>query len=215
VTTTSGPRVRVLRGLHPAAADIGTVRAPIARDLVVDPALVQDATESGYRAGYDAGFTAGLEDAASAIDSRERTRSEQLRSTLDQLRAAADALGTEHRSIVADIEARVVDIAVAVATELVGHDLAHSDERGREALARALRFAPEGAPVVARLHPDDVATADLESVHAELGSRNLSIVADTTLRPGDCIVDVGATRIDARIAPAIERVRAVLRGGQA
>src|SRR5205823_2420225 len=142
----------------------GTVRAPIARDLVVDPALVRDATDTGYRAGYDAGFSAGLEDAAAAIDSRERSRAEQLRGVLDTLRAAANTLGTEHRSIIADIEARVVDIAVAVATELVGHDVAHSTERGKEALARALHFAPEAAPVVARLHPDDIATADLETL---------------------------------------------------
>ena len=206
MTTTSGPRVRVLRGLEPTPADLGTVRARVARDLVVDPALVRDATESGYRAGYDAGFTAGLVDAAAAIDSRERARTEQFGAVLDTLRAAADTLGTEHRSIIADIEARVVDIAVEVATELVGHDLTNTDERGREALARALHFAPEAAPVVARLHPEDIATADLESLHSVRASRNLTIVSDLTLAPGDCVIDLGATRIDARIAPAIERV---------
>jgi flagellar assembly protein FliH len=210
VTTNSGPRVRVLRGIQPSAADIGTVRARAARDLVVDPALVEEATESGYRAGYDAGFTAGLEDAATAIDSRERARGDQLHAVLEQLHVAATALATDHRSIIADIEARVVAIAVDVATELVGHDVAQRDERGRAALGRALRFAPDGAPVVARLHPDDVATAGVDTDAA--GGDSIRIVADPTLAPGDCIVDVGATRIDARIAPAIERVRAVLRG---
>jgi flagellar assembly protein FliH len=185
------------------------VRARAARDLVVDPALVEEATEAGYRAGYDAGFTAGLEDAAAAIDSRERARGDQLRAVLEQLQTAATALAGEHRSIIADIEARVVAIAVDVATELVGHDIEQSDTRGRDALSRALRFAPDGAPVVARLHPDDVATAGLD---ADADDGSIRIVADATLAPGDCIVDVGATRIDARIALAIERVHAVLRG---
>lgn len=68
MTTTSGPRVRVLRGLQPSVADLATVRARVARDLVVDPSLIEEATEAGYRAGYEAGFTAGLNDAAAAID---------------------------------------------------------------------------------------------------------------------------------------------------
>ena len=62
----------MLRGVEPQAADLGTVRAQSARHLVVDPELVQGATDDGYRVGYQAGFDAGLLDAATAIDVRER-----------------------------------------------------------------------------------------------------------------------------------------------
>src|SRR5882724_2676313 len=93
VTTTTGPRVRVLRGLEPTEstatrADLGTVSARSARDLVVDPSLVRDATDEGYRIGYDAGFTAGLSDAAEAIDSRERSRGQQIQTLLAELQSA-------------------------------------------------------------------------------------------------------------------------------
>ena len=210
MTTTSGPRVRVLRGLEPRLADIGTVSARPARDLVVDPRLVRDATEEGYRGGYEAGFAAGLDDAAAAIDSRELARADQLRAVLAHLTDAADTLPAAHAAVIAEIEARVVEVAFAIAVELVGHDLAHDDARGRAALVRALHLAPDTGFVRAHLHADDVATAgDLASL---AGGRAVTIVADSSLQPGDCIVDIEDTRIDARIAPAIERVRAVLLG---
>ena len=208
--TTTGPRVRVLRGIEPRPADIGTVSARAARELVVDPQLVADATDEGFRFGYDEGFSKGLSDAAAAIDSRERARSEQLRSTLDRLAAACAALATEHAAVIAAIEDQVVTLACAIATEVVGAELRHTNARGRDALLRALRFAPEQGAVRARLHPDDVATAgDLSGM---IGSRSLDVVADPTLQQGDCIVDIDATRIDARIAPAFARIRAVLEG---
>ncbi len=216
MTTTTGPRVRVLRGLDPAdatatRADLGTVRARSARDLVVDPGLVRDATEEGYRAGYDAGFSAGLADAAEAIDSRERARGEQIRALLAELHGTAQELATDHQAIVVDMEARIVDMACTIAMELVGHELRHTDDAARDALTRALRLAPENGAVVARLHPNDIATAgELTDV---VLNRTLTVVPDTSLRPGDCIVDIDNTRIDARIAPALERVSELLAGG--
>lgn len=208
--TTTGPRVRVLRGIEPRPADLGTVSARAARELVVDPRLVHEATDEGFRFGYEEGFSKGLTDAAAAIDSRERARGEELRGTLDRLVRAADALATEHAAVVAAIEDQVVTLACAVATEIVGAELRHTDQRGRDALLRALRFAPEQGAVRARLHPDDIATAgDLTSL---VGGRALDVVGDRALQPGDCVVDIDATRIDARIAPALARVRAVLEG---
>lgn len=208
--TTTGPRVRVLRGIEPRPADIGTVSARAARELVVDPRLVHEATEEGFRFGYDEGFSKGLADSADAIDAREQARGEQLRSTMARLDAAANALAVEHAAVIEAIEEQIVTLACAIATEIVGAELRHTNQRGRDALLRALRFAPEQGAVRARLHPDDVATAgDLSTL---LAGRALDVVSDPLLDTGDCVVDIDATRIDARIAPALARIRAVLEG---
>ena len=88
------------------------------------------------------------------------------------------------------------------------HELAISTNPGRDALVRALRFAPETGHVHARLHPDDAAL--LGEMDAVLGRRSLSVTADPSLQSGDCIVDVDSTRIDARIDAAFERIAEVL-----
>jgi flagellar assembly protein FliH len=202
-------RGRVLRDSDGfRAADLGTVRAAMARDLVVDPALVQHATEDGYRSGYDAGFAAGLEDAAAAIESRERTRGEQLQAALERLAIEVDVVADRHREVITQVEDQIVRVAFDIAEAVLGRELRATDQGAADAIHRALQFAPPSGPVVARLHPDDLASL----THPEqlLAGRALTVVADPSLAPGDAIVDVGPARIDARIAPALERIRAVL-----
>jgi len=204
----TAPKVRVLRGVSVQAADLHTVRSASARTLVVDPELIRVATEDGYEAGYQEGFEAGLQDSASAIDARERQRSAAVADVVERLGLAADRIAGEHDQIVASIEARIVELACALAETIVGHELSISDNLGRDAMVRALRFAPESGHVHARLHPEDAAMlGDVESV---LGRRSLTVSADASLAPGDCIVDIDATRIDARIAPALDRIHEVL-----
>jgi flagellar biosynthesis/type III secretory pathway protein FliH len=190
------------------AADLGTVRSPLARDLVVDPDLVEHATEAGYRAGYDAGFTAGIEDAAAAIDSRERARGEQVRSVVERLAAEADTLAERHAAAVDQVATQIVQLAFDIAQTLVGRELRATDSAAADAIRRALELAPTTGPVVAHLHPDDVdALGDPACVVA---GRALTIVTDRSLASGDTIVDVGPARVDARLAPAVQRIREML-----
>lgn len=209
-SSSSRGRVRVMRDADGRVdlADLGTVRGPLARDLVVDPELVEQATEAGYRTGYDAGFTAGIEDAAAAIESRERARGDQLRSVVDQLAAEVDVIAERHAAIVEEIETQVAQMAFAIAEALVGRELRATDHAGADAIRRALEFAPATGPIVLRLHPEDVdALGDPATI---VSGRALTVVTDPTLAPGDAVVDVGPARIDARIAPAMERIREVL-----
>jgi flagellar assembly protein FliH len=59
------------------------------------------------------------------------------------------------------------------------------------------------------LHPDDASVTAAAVPAAALG-REVLVVPDPTVERGGAIVDCDATRVDAQLGPALERVREVL-----
>jgi flagellar assembly protein FliH len=207
--------VNVLRGTDVqrspvVRADLGTVRSPAARDFVVDRQLVDGALADGYQAGYEAGFETGIGEAAHAAVDREHARAVQIQSVVAQLGQVAEQLRVREGTAVEQIEYAVANAAFEIAEMLLGRELELSTSLGRDAIMRALQFAPEDGMVTARLHPDDVAT--LGDPAAVLPGRALTVVADTTLQPGDCLVDVAGCRVDARMSTARDRIAQLLQG---
>jgi flagellar assembly protein FliH len=199
-------RGRVLHDVQVSAApaDLGTVTARPARGIVVSQELVDAATRDGYEAGFNQGHEEGYgEGIAQAAQ-----HAQLLAGLVQRLGQAADALMNRETTARHEIENDVVATAVRIAEQLVGHELAHTDTRARDAIARALQLAPDHGLVTARLNPVDIAVIN-EAGDLTTG-RALELVADASLAPGDCIVDVGACRIDARIDAAFARMREVL-----
>jgi flagellar assembly protein FliH len=208
--TTATRKVRVLRGFDADDVDVSRIRTRTYRDLVVDPEVVQTATDDGYRIGYQAGFDAALADAAAAIDSREQQRASNLAAVIQELAEAAERIEEHHSAIVAEMETQIVALAIDIAETLVGHDIATSTNPGLDALVRALHLAPTTNAVSAQLHPDDYATLTASADWERFADQGLTIIENAQLQRGDCIVDAEATRIDARLAPALARVREVI-----
>ena len=122
---------------------------------------------------------------------------------MSALTAAAAELQTRATVEMAQIEDDLAAAALTIAEAVIGRELALADAPGQDAIARALALAPAGDAIV-RLHPDDVATAG-----GDFG-RELTILADPTVEPGGCIVEIGACTIDAQISTALDRVREAL-----
>jgi flagellar assembly protein FliH len=185
-------------------ADLGTVTARPARGIVVSQELVEAATRDGYQAGFNQGYEEGYSEGIT----QAAQHAQLLAGLVQRLGQAADALMTREATARHQIENDVVAAAVRIAEELVRHELAHTDTGARDAIARALQLAPDHGLVTARLNPADLAV--IGEAGALASGRALELVADPSLAPGDCVVDVGACRIDARIDAAFARMREVL-----
>lgn len=162
--------------------------------------------ERGYAAGYDEGKAAAAEEFRRA----ERVRDSEVERSLQALGTAVDAAARALDERVDALSRALPGLLFALVEAVVGRELAVATDPGRDAIARALALSPPKEPVVARLHPDDVARlGDLGEVG---GNREITVVADAAVAPGDAVVEVGPSRIESRMDEALERVRAVLAG---
>lgn len=202
-----------------SAADV-TV-APLDTDLrmaasvmqSIDPARIEQARVEGRASGYEEGrvegFQQGLNEgrAAASVEAAEGRR--KLAATLAGLREGAAQLSAVQALELRDIEDQLADIAIALAEAVLGRELEVAVTPGRDAIARALAFAPSGVGAVAHLHPDDAAT--LTGVLDDLG-REVAIVADPGIERGGCVLEAGDACIDAQVSTALARAALALRG---
>ena len=92
--------------------------------------------------------------------------------------------------------------------DLLGRELAMADSPVLDAVRRALTLCPADAPVVVRVHPDDLGEIPEEAV-AELPA-SVRLVADASVERAGAVAETGPRRIDAQLVAALERVQAVL-----
>lgn len=193
--------------------DIGfaTVSFPALRDDGARRAAGAAAT-----AGHAAGYAAGLR-AAEAEHARRRAeleRAAHAQSAAHEAESAAAAavlrrcaLALEQRVVdeVRTLHAELIAAAVSIAEAVIGRELVEGEASARAALRRALTAADDAEPIAVRLHPDDVRALADAGVTAPV-----PLVSDAALSRGDAITELPAGWVDARIATALDRVRAAL-----
>lgn len=174
--------------------------------------------EAGHEAGYEAGYETGLREAALREAALQEERSRQDRQERSERARRWDGL---MEAVLATVQEGVrqaaasdpypvaARLAVEIAETLVGHHLQVADCAATDAVARALEAVPREADVVLRLHPDDAALAPQSARELAPGVR-VRVVADPSVEAGGCVAEVGDRTVDARIGPALDRVREVL-----
>lgn len=212
--SSSRPATRVLRR--------GAVPSVSAAQFTVDLAAsahhadrtvaerIELAAAEAYRRGLDEGRAAAAAELAAAAEAARRSRLQALAEVVGRTLAA---IAEERRTAVAVAEVEVAELAVELATAIVGHELALGGPAVADAVRRALSLVPDGADLVIRLHPDDLDDAgDLPELVAETAGvvGQVQVVADPRVEAGGCVVEAGSCHVDAQIGPALERARQVL-----
>ena len=205
-TAFAGPDATVQAGEPPTLA-VRRQPADPARPvdwIALDEGVDEGLRESGYAVGYAEGRAAAEEEFRQA----ERQRDAEVERAVRAVSQVVDASRRDVEEQIATFSQALPGLVFAVAEALVGHELAVGDDPGRDALARVLALTPSKEPAVARLHPEDVSRlGDLDAIG---DGREITVVADPTVSPGDAVVEIGQSRIESRMAEALDRVRAVL-----
>lgn len=196
--------------------------SPLATVVTPDKGAYDAGRAEGFAAGYAAGAREAArvaqEDAARARAAQEARRAaaqDALDRALAVLAAAATAAAARTVPVVHDVEARLHEAALDLATAVLGVELADHARGARAALARVLAHVEGTEPVTVRLHPADLAAlpaaADATGA-APTVPDGVTLVADPTLAPGDAVADLPDGYLDARLDRAVARARAALRG---
>lgn len=171
-----------------------------------DPARVQEAIDRGFQAGYRAGEAAAAHAQQVAHETELLQLQLRVADLLGALQRAVDGADARAAALADDFATLVTDTAVRLADAVIGRELSDPCIAARDALARALGSLDHTEKVVVHLHPDDVALVG-DAVPADV-----QLVPDDHLAPGDAVAVAGDRTVDARIATALERARAVLEG---
>ena len=153
-------------------------------------------SQAAYDAGVEAGRAAALAEVAEA--------NEEARRALEGAAAALSQAARQLQEVRAEAVRADVHDAMGLVVELVEALVGTLPQKlGAERLEEALMAAPEDEIPVVRLHPDDAKVALSVAVDAK-------VVEDPSVERGGCVVEVGPTRIDAQVGPALERLRSML-----
>jgi len=214
-------RVSVLRAAAAAPMELPALEErhePAATALA--PNVVEESRTVGYEAGLTAGhaegFTLGYDKGIAAAEvelealraavAAEREQGRQaVASALHAIDAAVRQIGPEGHDLFEHLQSQLATAAVTLAEAIVGRELRDPEHRGVDAIARVLAFAPDRVPVTVRLHPEDAAL--VTAAEPNLGDRDVSIIEDASLMPGDAVAELSDSEIDGRMQAAIERVR--------
>lgn len=208
------------------AAAVEASRAAIARAVAEAADAREAAVRAEYEAAWEAQAAADAERAAADAEAAyaaglETGRAEGEAAAQAALAGAAGALDDAVAEVrahearwLADLEAHVAALAVAVARHVVGREVAHDDALVTELVARAVAEFPAGQPLAVRAHPADVAALKAAwAGHAR--AAELRWIPDAQVARGGALVEGRERIVDGRVDMALERVYRVVGGHQA
>ncbi len=176
--------------------------------LQIDQRIVDGVMAQARSNGYATGLEEGLAAADAQVQRAEQDRWDHIRSAAAALNRSAEQFETAQATAFRDIEDALATAAFLLTEALLGRELAAASTPGRDAVARALRLAPERLPANVYLNPDDAdAIGDISQLAP---GRSLEIIKDPSIAPGDCRVAVARMVIDATLHNAVERAREAL-----
>lgn len=178
---------------------------------------LEAARKDGYREGYRQGHESGTTDGHHAARAESIERFEQQHAVIvNDMKRATEEIDRLKGDLLIAAERDLLEFAIAIAERLtmaVGE--LHRDA-AVENVRRALRLIASKTDLSVRVNPRDVEALRMfaPSVLDTLdGSTALSIVEDSEISPGGCIVQTARAHVDATLETQVKEMVALLLGG--
>jgi flagellar biosynthesis/type III secretory pathway protein FliH len=187
----------IATGLGPLVSARRARAAELAREMLVDA-----------RRRADDIATAALADAERARESaRETGRVDSERRWAE---AAAD-LAARRTAAAGSIERNCIELAIAIARQVVAGELELSRTAVERIAERACADLRRDARLVLRISPADLGRA--EAIVARLGARGpVDLEVDPALAAGECVAECAGVRVDATVDVQLEAIERRLLG---
>ena len=202
---------------------VGRRFAPLGQ--VARPSLAEERTAAAA-AGYAEGWATGRQQALAAAQAEAEQRAmehaalqaalhQQANSAVAALAQAAHQLHQRHLPVLDEMGETLLDAALSLASAILDRELQGLDDTALLALRRTVSPLPGDGPVRVRLSPADHAELTQHTDRPAWEGRELDLVADASLRPGEAVAEADGALVDGRIASALDRARAALAGPRA
>lgn len=156
--------------------------------------VLSSSREEARRSGWEQGLSEGRQAARGEL----KLQADRLQRIIEQLASPLTQVGQE-------IQDELVKLAMAIAQQVVVRELSTQPEQIRDVVTQAIAALPAGnRHLRIHLHPED-AHLLIENIDVHEGG-SWKIIEDVSLTRGGCIVDTGATRIDARLETRLQDI---------
>ena len=185
----TGLREQAERMLHEARVDAG-------RMIGLAQAEATDAWDNARRVGYEEGRRNGEAEGQVAGQAAGRAA---LFSAAEQVRSLAEGALVDHSETLRVAEREVVELAIAVASKVIGQEVAMDPSVVARIVGLALEETAKRGTVRVRLNPvDHVLLVDSwRPPTSESDETRYELLADESVEPGGCVVQTRSGTVDA------------------
>jgi len=169
--------------------------------------------EEAYTAGFEEGLRSGREEAAAEY-SEKLAAAEQIRKEAEEegarLREQAEA---ERRTRIQESEGEILKLAVEIAEKIITERIEETPDAWMKMVKNAVERVAGAKEVIVRVAPEDeeFVVLQLGTVREILSeSPPVQVLADSTLKKGDFVLQTDLGQIDGRIKEQLKRIAQAL-----
>lgn len=165
--------------------------------------------EAGYETGYQEGLTAGQQAAQEEWETRLAKAEEKLtqakKESADLLKQAEE----ERRARILSSEQEILKLACEIAEKIISTELKQAPNQWLVMIGAAVKKVAGATELTIRVAQEDEAfmIQHLKEIRSRLSeSPPIRLVSDSTLKPGDLLLQSNLGQVDARISQQIARI---------